>query len=275
MFTTDPNSLQAQLDAIHRYSRKWGLKINVAKTKICIFEKRKTLNRFVWSINTDAVEIVGSFCYLGIKFNYNGSFVNAVKTLKDQALKAYNHLVSIFGRVKLDVKTKLLLFDSMIAPILMYGCEVWGIYDMKEVDKLHLRFCKHILGVRSQTSNAAVLGELGRFPLSLLCKIRALKFWCKIKSSPTSLINNIYCEQVNDVSFVNCNAKDNWSKSVKNVLDSLGFSYVWFSDHIDQSCVVALRQRLYDQYVQHWTDTIHSQPKLDYYKQFKLNFEFD
>ena len=39
LFTTDSNSLQAQLDAIQRYSRKWGLKIIVAKTKIYKFEK--------------------------------------------------------------------------------------------------------------------------------------------------------------------------------------------------------------------------------------------
>lgn len=36
LFTTDPNSLQKQLDSINEYSCKWGLKINVAKTKICI-----------------------------------------------------------------------------------------------------------------------------------------------------------------------------------------------------------------------------------------------
>ena len=43
LFTTSPDSLQKQLEAIHPYSCKWGLKINVNKTKICIFEKRKYL----------------------------------------------------------------------------------------------------------------------------------------------------------------------------------------------------------------------------------------
>ena len=62
----------------------------------------------------------------------------------------------------------------MVAPIIIYGCEVWGIYDMSDVDKLHFKLCKQTLGVR-QPSNAALLGELGRFPLSVISKERAFK----------------------------------------------------------------------------------------------------
>ena len=35
------------------------------------------------------------------------------------------------------MKTKLNLFDTMVAPILLYGPEVWGAYNYKEVDNLH------------------------------------------------------------------------------------------------------------------------------------------
>ena len=41
IFTTNPTSLQSQIDNIYHYSEQWGLKINVNKTKVCIFEKRK------------------------------------------------------------------------------------------------------------------------------------------------------------------------------------------------------------------------------------------
>jgi len=46
LFTTKPESLQLQLNALYDYSCKWGLKINVKKTKICIFEKKKSRSRF-------------------------------------------------------------------------------------------------------------------------------------------------------------------------------------------------------------------------------------
>ena len=56
------------------------------------------------------------------------------------------------------------LFNKMITPILLYVSEVWEIYCIKEIDKLHIKFCKYVLGVKTQISNFAVY-ELGRFPL--------------------------------------------------------------------------------------------------------------
>ena len=176
IFTTNPESLQSQLDAIHKYSYEWGLKININKTKICIFERRKSLCNFRWFINREVVDVVDDFCYLGIKFHCTGILNRVVKTLNDQALKACNHLLSVFSRISLDIKTKLSLFDSLVVPIILYGSEVWGVYNLREVDKLHLKVCKLILGVRPQTSNTAVLGEFGIFPLSMLCKQRTLNY---------------------------------------------------------------------------------------------------
>ena len=52
---------------------------------------------------------------------------NAVRALNEQALRAYNNLLNVFDKVSFDISTKLSLFDSMIVPILTYGCEVWGV----------------------------------------------------------------------------------------------------------------------------------------------------
>ena len=41
LFTTDAKTLQLQIDKLAHYSYTWGLKINVNKTKVCVFEKRK------------------------------------------------------------------------------------------------------------------------------------------------------------------------------------------------------------------------------------------
>ena len=45
------------------------------------------------------------------------------------------------------------LFDKLIEPILSYGCEVWGINEAVILIKIHLQFCKQVLGLRSQTQN--------------------------------------------------------------------------------------------------------------------------
>jgi len=104
--------LQSQLNSIYTYSLKRGLKINVNKTKICIFEKRRRQNNFEWYINDEKLEIVESFIYLGMKLVKNGNLMYAVKTLSDQALRTMNNLLILFKKIKLDIKTKLFLFDG-------------------------------------------------------------------------------------------------------------------------------------------------------------------
>ena len=123
LFTTNPESLQLQIDNLYHYSTKWGLKINVNKTKICIFEKRKQRHNYEWQIDNEKLDIVDNFCYLGIRFHYTGNMSYAVTALSEQALEAYNSLLSDFTIIKLDIKTKLSLFDSMVVPNLLRVCD--------------------------------------------------------------------------------------------------------------------------------------------------------
>jgi hypothetical protein len=56
----------------------------------------------------------------------------------------------------------------MVAPILLYGAEVWG-YEKNDIaETLHLEFCKYIMKVKKCTPNYIVYGELGRLPMSVL-----------------------------------------------------------------------------------------------------------
>lgn len=269
LFTTNPRSLQLQIDNLFRYSTKWGLKINVNKTKVCIFEKRKQRHNHEWIIDNERLEIVDDFCYLGMRFHYTGNMSYAVKALSDQALKAYNSLLSVFTRVKLDIKTKLSLFDSMVVPIILYGSEVWGIYDNKEIDKLHIKFCKRILGVRQQTPNNAVLGELGRFPLSVISKQRSIIYWSKLMKRTSSIELRMFNEQC----LLNNNGT--WAGKIFTFLNTLGFTDVWyhFDTNINYSHI--FKQRIRDQYLQTWNTSIQNMPKLDYFKKFKIEFKYE
>ena len=103
-YITDPKSLQAQIDNVHNYSTKCKLKINVKKTKICVFEKKKQNHKTKFNIGGEKLEIVDNFIYLGINFVYNGNMSKAVKFLSEQALNAYNKILYIFDRLPCDIK---------------------------------------------------------------------------------------------------------------------------------------------------------------------------
>lgn len=64
----------------------------------------------------------------------------------------------VFSKSLLDAKAKHAMFDTLVVRILLYCSESWGIYNNKEIDNLHIKLCRKILGVNQQTSNPAVLG---------------------------------------------------------------------------------------------------------------------
>ena len=73
----------------------------------------------------------------------------------------------------------------------MYGCEIWGFHKADDIESVHVKFLNQILGVRRQSSNLAVYGELGRVPLYVLKNIRILKYWFKILNSQDSLLYKV------------------------------------------------------------------------------------
>ena len=107
----------------------------------------------------------------------------------------------------------------MVAPILLYSSELWGIYDYKEIDKIQLTFYKILLGVKKQTSNIAVYGELGCYPLSILCLERSMKYVFKVVNCE-KIILTVFIEHIES------NIKTRWAKRVFSKLNMLGLDFI-------------------------------------------------
>ena len=279
IFSKDPMELHTLLEKLHVYSSEWGLKVNIRKTKICVFEKRRTQRNQTWSINGELLETVDSFCYLGMKFHYNGNLEPGIKALSDQALKAANQLLTLFKRMSFDVRTKLRLFDSFVSPILLYASEVWGIFGYGHIDKIHIKFCKTLLGVRAQTPNFAVYGDLGRFPLSVIAKERSVKYWLKLLSNKNSLMFKIFQSKIEGFdAHVQPNRfrhKRYWTEGIKCLLDELGFSHFWLNQDFEIPRYELIGNRIRDHFIKKWYAFISNASKLAYYCQFKTEFKLE
>ena len=88
-----------------------------------------------------ALERVDTFCYLGIVFRYNNTFQAAMKYNIDKAKKALFKMETLLGKVDLEIETKLHLFDTMVLPILIYRCEVWGFEEIEQIEVFIGIFC--------------------------------------------------------------------------------------------------------------------------------------
>ena len=114
-----------------------------------------------FSYNNLNLEIVNNFNYLGIIFTRTGNFSLTKTNLADKALKAMYEVLKMGRMYKLSIKCLLDLFDKMIKPILLYGCEVWGFSNNDILEKIHLKFCKILLNLKTSTPSYMVYGELG------------------------------------------------------------------------------------------------------------------
>ena len=82
------NELQLLLLKYEEYCTDWKLRVNTQKTKIVGFGKRKYKMRTPMKLYGVELETVDSYSYLGLLFNFNGSFCAGRKKITDQANKA-------------------------------------------------------------------------------------------------------------------------------------------------------------------------------------------
>ncbi len=188
-----PGGLQKLISTTEIFCNRWQLVINTHKTEIMVARKRNTQS-FSWFIYGKEVEIVKSFCYLGIEFNSSGSFTQAIERLKSKANRAYIRLRQSFNFSNgTSVKVMIKLFDSIIQPILVYGSEIWAMFGWRKnhlacirnfimskqhtFEKSHSEFCKETLGLDQQTPDIMAKAELGRIPIIAAIINRCYGYW--------------------------------------------------------------------------------------------------
>ena len=169
------------MDKLFNCCNKWKLKLNTTKSKIVVFRKGNVAPRQSWKFGNDDIEAVNSLSYLGVLFSSNGLFTQAQCKLADQANKAVFTLYKRINTFK-NLKTSVCidLFDKFISPILIYSSEVWGFHKAKEIEQVHLNFCKRLLHVKRTTQNDFVNGELGWYPMYIFRFCRIISYWLKI-----------------------------------------------------------------------------------------------
>lgn len=68
------------------------------------------------------------------------------------------------------------MFDSLVLPVLSYGCEVFGNEEFDEIERLQRKYIKMTLGVRDSTRKTMIMYEARRRPLIYMTQTRADNF---------------------------------------------------------------------------------------------------
>lgn len=81
--------------------------------------------------------LIASYNYLGLLLHYNGKFNNTQKKLASQSRKATFSLKSKTSQLFLNFIQKRYCLDTYVSSILNYGCEIWGNYNVNDIEKSH------------------------------------------------------------------------------------------------------------------------------------------
>ena len=271
LFSESADGLQKNLDILKMYCAKWELTVNTKKTKVMIFQKHGRISKkhkFIY--DGIELEITNAFSYLGIVFSPNGLYNKAQRQLSQQGNKAMFKLFSSVSKFRnLNPGILLDLFDKLILPILCYSCEVWGFNVGKDIERVHLRFCKYILRIKNNTLNEIVYGELGRRPLYVYRMTRIIKYWIHIME----LEENRYVKCMYNVLYQRSliNVTRSWVTEVRNLLCNCGFAEVWYNQGVgyNEDFLKVVTQRIYDIYSQDWSAKLHESPSARTYILYK------
>ena len=82
------------------------------------------------------------FNYLGILLTKTGNFKKAIITLTEKGTKTIYEILKRGKFHNLSISCQLELFDKVVKPILVYGCELWGLSNCDIMERVHLKYCK-------------------------------------------------------------------------------------------------------------------------------------
>ena len=121
-----------------------------------------------------------------------------MKTICQQASKSQSIIdMHVLKHPTVSLNHIFQLFETLIKPILTYGCAVWGTGNYTDIETYNNKFLKRNLCVKSSTNTYQLYMETRRFPLSVFINMCIVKFWLKIlMSCDAKLISAAYAEMM-------------------------------------------------------------------------------
>lgn len=163
LLSTSPDVLQKMIDALYSYCKKWGLKVNLAKSKILIFREGPRFSKLLgWTLGEEKIEIVNEYKYLGVILTYNLSLLKHLDLKLATAKNAINATwISYINNPKISILNKLKIFNAAARSIMFYSVQIWGFKQYDQVEKLFRFFIKKLLFLPRNTPNYMLHLETG------------------------------------------------------------------------------------------------------------------
>ena len=157
--TESEEELNSLLMKVKEESERFGLKLNIQKTKIMASGPITS-----WEIDGETVETVSDFILGGSKITADGDCSHEIKRHVLLGRKVMTNLDSIFKSRDITLPTKVHLVKTLVFPVVMYGCESWTVKkaERPRIDAFELWCVRRLLKVpwTARRSNQSILKEI-------------------------------------------------------------------------------------------------------------------
>ena len=119
------DGLQQSVHFTHKHAQDWKLK-NKKKSNIIILSGNGQNNKIYFKHQNETLQIVDKQTCLGIEMTSSGRYTYPRQILCKEVIKVLStikRLLSYIDSPTVEIKSK--LFDALVNPVLLYGCEVW------------------------------------------------------------------------------------------------------------------------------------------------------
>ena len=207
--------LQQSLKELENWSKKWGFRFSVSKTKAMIFCRNKTEHYISLKINNQNIEYVNQFKFLGLIFDTKFTWNDHINYIEKYCNKRINLLKFVSGTKWGANRSSLYkLYTALILSKIDYACEFYystsqhNRYKLDCIQHKCLRLCT---GAFKSTPINILLITNKEKPLEIRRKELQTKFLYRIYNNHIFLEHtNIYWQNF----YVNKNFKDNLVNTV-------------------------------------------------------------
>ena len=112
--------LKSFLRKVKEESEKFGLKLNIQKTKIMASSPIAS-----WQIDGETMETIADFIFWGSKITADGNCTHEIKRHLFLGREVMTNLDSILKSRDITLSTKVHLVKAIVFSVVMYGCESW------------------------------------------------------------------------------------------------------------------------------------------------------
>lgn len=178
--------LEQSLQKTETFYSKWKIKINSNKTQAILFPFNKSPKRnpsILIQHDGHTVPFKDSVKYLGVYLDKKLIFKTHIELTTDKALRCFRSLYPLLSKKsRLNTDNKLLIYKTIIRPIMLYGSCVWGKAATTHIKRLqimqnkalktifklpylyrtrdlHVRFCQPTIKDIIETQNVAFFSK--------------------------------------------------------------------------------------------------------------------